>query len=195
MEREEFFALAVSILAAIMAISLSLLLSHSSLSNTQRYFTSREVVEHIQERMEELFRMKNEMVDSIKRSSKPHETAGSLDLPFISFALNSGIYILLVIAKFDRYLSNYVLMSETLKVEIDEELLKKFKRKAYESHGFKKGAIKKAMEELLKQYTSEGKSNWNAIAGILKDKTETSVDLQHKAWQDIEGKNVKKDIT
>ena len=36
--------------------------------------------------------MKNEMVDSIKRSSKPHETAGSLDLPFISFALNSGIY-------------------------------------------------------------------------------------------------------
>ena len=195
MEREEFFALAVSILAAIMAISLSLLLSHSSLSNTQRYFTSREVVEHIQERMEELFRMKNEMVDSTKRSSNPQGTVGILDLTFISFALNSGIYILLVIAKFNRYLSNYVLMSETLKVEIDEELLKKFKRKAYESHGFKKGAIKKAMEELLKQYTSEGKSNWNAIAGILKDKTETSVDLQHKAWQDIEGKNVKKDIT
>ena len=195
MEREEFFALAVSILAAIMAISLSLLLSHSSLSNTQRYFTSREVVEHIQERMEELFRMKNEMVDSIKRSSNPQGTVGILDLTFISFALNSGIYILLVIAKFNRYLSNYVLMSETLKVEIDEELLKKFKRKAYESHGFKKGAIKKAMEELLKQYTSEGKSNWNAIAGILKDKTETSVDLQHKAWQDIERKNVKKDIT
>ncbi len=139
--------------------------------------------------------MKNEMVDSIKRSSNPQGTVGILDLTFISFALNSGIYILLVIAKFNRYLSNYVLMSETLKVEIDEELLKKFKRKAYESHGFKKGAIKKAMEELLKQYTSEGKSNWNAIAGILKDKTETSVDLQHKAWQDIERKNVKKDIT
>ena len=47
-------------------------------------------------------------------------------------------------------------MSDTLKVELDEELLKKFKKKAYETHGYKKGALKKAVEELLKQYTSEG---------------------------------------
>lgn len=90
-------------------------------------------------------------------------------------------------------ISNYVLMSETLKVELDEELLNKFKRKAFETHGFKKGSIKKAIEELLKQYTNEGKPNWNSISGILKDRTETSVELQHKAWRDIERKSVRKD--
>lgn len=77
-------------------------------------------------------------------------------------------------------------MSETLKVELDEELLNKFKRKAYETYGFKKGSIKKATEELLKQYTNEGKANWNNIVGILKDRTESSVELQHKAWRNIE---------
>ena len=59
-------------------------------------------------------------------------------------------------------------MSETLKVELDEELLNKFKRKAFETHGFKKGAIKKAIEELLKQYTSEGKPNWNNITILVR---------------------------
>ena len=97
------------------------------------------------------------------------------------------------ITKVKRYLCTYVLMSETLKVELDEELLNKFKRKAFETHGFKKGAIKKAIEELLKQYTSEGKPNWNNITGILKDRNETSVQLQHKAWKNIERKSVRKD--
>lgn len=58
------------------------------------------------------------------------------------------------ITKVEWYLSNYILTSETLEVELYEELLNKFKRKAFETHGFKKGSIKKAIEELLKQYTS-----------------------------------------
>lgn len=90
-------------------------------------------------------------------------------------------------------ISNYVLMPETLKVELDEELLNKFKRKAFETHGFKKGSIKKTIEELLKQYTSEGKPNWNNISGILKDRTETSIELQHKAWKDVERKALRKE--
>lgn len=83
-------------------------------------------------------------------------------------------------------------MSDTLKVELDEELLNKFKRKAFETHGFKKGSIKITIEELLKQYTSEGKPNWNNIAGILKNRSETSVELQHKAWNDIEQEALRK---
>lgn len=56
-------------------------LGHSSLSSTQRYthIKGREVAEHVKERMGEFFRMKNEMVDSIKRSSNPHGTELELD--------------------------------------------------------------------------------------------------------------------
>ncbi len=54
---------------------------HARLASTQRYthIKGREVAEHVKERMGEFFCMKNEMVDSIKRSSNPHGTELELD--------------------------------------------------------------------------------------------------------------------
>ena len=55
-------------------------LGHSSLSSTQRYthIRGQEVAEHVKERMGEFFRMKGEMVESIKRGSNPHGTEPEL---------------------------------------------------------------------------------------------------------------------
>ena len=82
-------------------------------------------------------------------------------------------------------------MNETLKIDLDEELVREFRKKAFEQFGYKKGSMKKAMESIIKDYTDEGVADWNNIRGFLKDRTETSVELQHKAWSHILEKNKK----
>ena len=84
-------------------------------------------------------------------------------------------------------------MTETLKVDLDEELVKKFKRKAFETYGYKKGSLKKAMEQILKSYTSENTAKWDGLVGVLSERKEKSVELQHKAWNKAKLRSKKQD--
>ncbi len=76
-------------------------------------------------------------------------------------------------------------MTETIKVEIDEALAKRFRKKAMEKYGYKKGAIKKALEEVITKFSSPGKADWPSLRGVLKEKYGgmTSVELQHSLWR------------
>ena len=81
-------------------------------------------------------------------------------------------------------------MTETIKVEVDEELARKFRKKAMEKYGYKRGAIKQALEELMSSftYTSPNKPHkvdWSFLEGTLKDRYKgmTSVELQHALWR------------
>ncbi len=76
-------------------------------------------------------------------------------------------------------------MTETIKVEVDESLAKRFRRRALEKYGFKKGAMKKALEEAMKKYSSSSKADWGALSGRLK-LTKDAVWLQHHAWDNAD---------
>ncbi|MCD6235569.1 MAG: hypothetical protein J7J94_01025 [Thaumarchaeota archaeon] len=73
-------------------------------------------------------------------------------------------------------------MVEVIKAEIPEALAKKFRKKAMETYGYKKGAVKKAVEDLLKRYVSLGEADWKSLEGVIKSEL-TSVELQHRAWR------------
>ena len=73
-------------------------------------------------------------------------------------------------------------MSETIKVEVDRALARRFRRKAMERHGYKKGAVKKALEELMTKYVASGQVDWGPLRGTLHSKLD-SVELQHSAWR------------
>jgi hypothetical protein len=78
-------------------------------------------------------------------------------------------------------------MTETIKVEVDEDLAKRFRQRAMEKYGYKKGAVKKALEGLMEDFAGKSleKPNWSDFVGILKNdyKGMTSVDLQHSIWR------------
>ncbi len=74
-------------------------------------------------------------------------------------------------------------MTETIKVEVDETLAKRFRKKAMEKYGYKKGAIKKALEEAMRRYSSPSNADWGSLTGTLKSGKD-SVWLQHHAWDE-----------
>lgn len=79
-------------------------------------------------------------------------------------------------------------MTETIKVEVEEQLAKRFRKKAMEKYGYKKGAVKKALEGLMKEFTTQKgpeKPDWGSLVGAIKDdyKGMTSVELQHSIWR------------
>jgi hypothetical protein len=78
-------------------------------------------------------------------------------------------------------------MTETIKVEVDEELARRFRRKAMEKYGYKRGAVKKALQKLMEDYASRrsGESDWSAVRGAIKEdyKGMSSVVLQHSIWR------------
>ena len=73
-------------------------------------------------------------------------------------------------------------MTETIKAELDEPLAKKFRKRAMERYGYKKGALKLALEEAIARYVSLGEVDWKPLRGTLKSKMD-SVHLQHSAWK------------
>mgnify|MGYP001129139599 FL=1 len=74
-------------------------------------------------------------------------------------------------------------MTETIKVEVDEALARKFRKKAMEKYGYKKGTIKKAVEDVITKFTMSGPVDWASLRGTLKvAKKVSSVQLQHKLW-------------
>jgi hypothetical protein len=77
-------------------------------------------------------------------------------------------------------------MTETLKVEVDEALAKRFRKKAMEKYGYKKGAVKNALVDLMTKFASPTRSaDWIFIVGSLKNeyKGMSSVELQHSLWR------------
>jgi len=74
-------------------------------------------------------------------------------------------------------------MTETIKVEVDDALARKFRKKAMERYGYKKGTIKKAVEEVIDKFSTSGKADWASLRGTLKGmKRSSSVQLQHRLW-------------
>lgn len=74
-------------------------------------------------------------------------------------------------------------MTETIKVEVDEALARKFRKKAMERYGYKKGTIKKAIEDVITKFSMTGQVDWTSLRGTLKvAKKVSSVQLQHKLW-------------
>lgn len=75
-------------------------------------------------------------------------------------------------------------MTETIKVEVDEALARRFRRRAAEKFGYKKGNLKKAVEDAMKRYSPPVEADWASVEGRLKPKRRgaTSVSLQHSAW-------------
>ncbi|MGQ9478797.1 MAG: hypothetical protein ACUVQ0_02085 [Thermoproteota archaeon] len=59
-------------------------------------------------------------------------------------------------------------MVEVIKVEVSKALVRKFRKRAMELYGYKKGAIKEAIEELLKRFIVSEEVDWNALKGVLK---------------------------
>ncbi len=74
------------------------------------------------------------------------------------------------------------LMTETIKVEVDETLARKFRKRAMERYGYKKGAMKKAVEEAMRKFSMLGKADWASLRGVLSKRGVGSVDLQHSIW-------------
>ena len=78
---------------------------------------------------------------------------------------------------------DYGHMTETIKVEVDEALARKFRKKAMERYGYKKGTIKKAVEDVITKFSMSGPVDWASLRGTLRGaKKISSVQLQHKLW-------------
>lgn len=73
-------------------------------------------------------------------------------------------------------------MVEVIKAEVQEALARKFRRKAMELYGYRKGAMKVALETLLKKFVNLGDVDWKRLNGVIKSEL-TAVELQHKAWR------------
>lgn len=74
-------------------------------------------------------------------------------------------------------------MTETIKVEVDDALARKFRKKAMEKYGYKKGTIKKAVEDVITKFSMSGSVDWASLKGSLRTgKKGSSVQLQHRLW-------------
>ncbi len=76
-------------------------------------------------------------------------------------------------------------MVEIIKAEVPEALAKKFRRKAMEVYGYKKGAMKAALEDMLRRFITLGDVDWERLKGVIKSEL-TSVELQHQAWKKVD---------
>jgi len=72
-------------------------------------------------------------------------------------------------------------MVEIIEAEVPEALAKKLRRKAMEVYGYKKGAMKAALEDMLRRFITLGDVDWERLKGVIKSEL-TSVELQHRAW-------------
>ncbi|MFB6158837.1 MAG: hypothetical protein ABEJ95_04240 [Candidatus Nanohalobium sp.] len=74
----------------------------------------------------------------------------------------------------------------TLKVEGDDELIRKFKQKAREEYGQKRGSIKKATMDLIEKWVEQDeKVDWGELRGAI-DSDKTSTELEDEAWKKVD---------
>ncbi|MCL5067340.1 MAG: hypothetical protein M1368_03175 [Thaumarchaeota archaeon] len=68
-----------------------------------------------------------------------------------------------------------------MKVEVDEALARRFRKKAMEKYGYNKGAVEKALEEVIRKFSASGNGDWDFLEGALKEEYRAiiSVELQH----------------
>lgn len=59
-------------------------------------------------------------------------------------------------------------MTETIKVEVDDALARKFRKKAMERYGYKKETIKKALEDIITKFSMTGPVDWASLRGTLR---------------------------
>ena len=76
-------------------------------------------------------------------------------------------------------------MVEVIKAEVPEALAKKFRKRAMEIHGYKKGAVKTALIGLLRRFVNSGKTDWGKLKGCIGG-DRTSLELQHEIWRRID---------
>ena len=79
----------------------------------------------------------------------------------------------------------YVHMVGLIKAEVSEALARKFRKKAMEVYGYRKGAIKAALEMLLRRFVASGRVDWRVLRGCIKSE-QTSVELQHRIWRRVD---------
>jgi hypothetical protein len=77
-------------------------------------------------------------------------------------------------------------MTETIKVEVNEALAKRFRKRAMELYGYKKGSMKMALEDTMKRFSTPGRVDWHSIRGVLKSPRTSSVKLQHRMWSKVD---------
>jgi len=73
----------------------------------------------------------------------------------------------------------------TLKVEGDDEIIERFKQKAREKYGHKRGSIKKATMELIERWVSQEEVDWDSIEGVI-DRDKTSVEVEKEMWRKVD---------
>jgi len=78
-----------------------------------------------------------------------------------------------------------VFMVEVIKAEVSEALAKKFRKRAMEIYGYKKGAVKAALEDAMKRFVASGSVDWKSLRGCIRSEL-TSVELQHKVWRKVD---------
>lgn len=76
-------------------------------------------------------------------------------------------------------------MSEVVKAEVPRALARKFRKRALEIYGYQRGAIKRALEDLMKRFVGLGRVDWSSLRGTLKSEI-SSVELQHRAWREVD---------
>ncbi|MCD6562484.1 MAG: hypothetical protein J7K23_01050 [Thermoproteales archaeon] len=70
-------------------------------------------------------------------------------------------------------------MNESIKIDISKVLASKFWDKALTTYGYRKGAFRKALEDLLKKYIGVGEVDWRSLRGSIKS-DKSSLELQHR---------------
>lgn len=53
-----------------------------------------------------------------------------------------------------------------VKAEISDALAKKFRKRAMEIYGYKKGALKTAFEDMMKRFIASGEVDWKKFEGM-----------------------------
>jgi len=79
-------------------------------------------------------------------------------------------------------------MTETIKVEVSEALARKFRKRAMETYGYKRGSVKKALEECMERFVSTEVADWSSLRGVIDAPGVTSVELQHRLWSDLDSR-------
>lgn len=73
----------------------------------------------------------------------------------------------------------------TLKVEGDDEVIERFKRKAREEYGEKRGSIKQATMDLIRKWIAQNEVDWKSMRGSISS-GKTSVELEEEVWDKVD---------
>jgi len=76
-------------------------------------------------------------------------------------------------------------MVEVIKAEVSEALAKKFRKRAMEIYGYRKGALKAAFEDMVRRFVVSGEVDWKVLKGCVRSDL-GSVELQHRIWRRVD---------